>query len=847
MQQSRGCLFLCLLLVMFLRMSMWAQLQSDVPRLVEFSGVLLDGNNKPITSVTGVTFSLYKDQQGGAALWMETQNIHPDKTGNYTAMLGSTSTEGLPSSLFVTGEARWLGVQVQGQAEQPRVMLLAVPYALKAGDAQTIGGLPASAFVLAAPNSGNGAWNTGGASSGTADIVPPPGTITGSGTVNFLPNWTGTSTIGNSILFQSGTGATAKVGFNTTTPASTLDVKGTGTIRGLFSLPAIATATATKGFTSQPMQLGASSFNSGTSAAVAQTFQWQAEPTSNNTTNPSGTLNLLFAQGTAKPAETGLRIANNGLITFASGQTFPGTGNGTITGVTAGTDLTGGGTTGNVNLSVDTTKVPQLATANTFTANQTVNGTLTATSLSGNGAAITNVNANQLGGLSSSSFAKLASANTFTAAQTINGAVTITASSGTNALTANATGNLNAIGASTSSQSGGAIVGTVTSSTGTSIGVSGSTASNSGVGVYGLNSGAGIGVEGVSGVNSQYQYLLAGVWGDSSSSVGVVGSSDNFNGVQGTSTNGSGVSAYSYSSIAIWGLSASNAPAIEGYTDGPTGIGTYGVSYQPSNMGFGFGSSGAWGDSGGSGSFGVLGTVDDGNALFGKNNTVNHETLYVENDASNNGNSLALVARFAGPGAATYCYISRDGSDISIGDLVCTGSKSAAVPVDGNRMVRLYAVEAADNWFEDAGAGQLVSGAAVVHFDSTFSQTISSHTDYRVFLTPEGDCEGLYVSNKTANGFEVHELRGGHSQVAFDYRVMAKRKGYEDVRMQDVTAAFANMKEESEAVAARVEERKADLKMHPPRRPEIPTPRKSGFEANRPLSSVAKPRAELVN
>jgi hypothetical protein len=43
------------------------------------------------------------------------------------------------------------GVQVQGQAEQPRVLLVSAPYALKAGDAGTIGGLPPSAFVLAMP------------------------------------------------------------------------------------------------------------------------------------------------------------------------------------------------------------------------------------------------------------------------------------------------------------------------------------------------------------------------------------------------------------------------------------------------------------------------------------------------------------------------------------------------------------------------------------------------------------------------------------------------------------------------------------------------------------------------
>jgi hypothetical protein len=98
---------------------------------------------------------------------------------------------------------------------------------------------------------------------------------------------------------------------------------------------------------------------------VAQTFQLQAEPAGNNTAAPSGNLSLLFGSGTAAPTETGLKINNKGVLTFAAGQTFPGTGKGTITGVTAGTALTGGGTTGTVTLNVDTTKVVTAVTAGT--------------------------------------------------------------------------------------------------------------------------------------------------------------------------------------------------------------------------------------------------------------------------------------------------------------------------------------------------------------------------------------------------------------------------------------------------------------------------------------------------
>src|SRR5579872_1703495 len=329
------------------------QTNSVVPTRVNFSGTLIDADSKPLTNTVGVTFHLYKEGQGGSPLWMETQNVTPDKNGRYSVVLGSTTSQGLATTLFASGEARWLGVQAQGQAEQPRVLLLSVPYALKAGDAQTIGGLSPSAFVLA--TSSNSDSSATSPSSFVSNTNPP--SLGGSGTTNYLPIWTNSTTLGSSVLFQSGTGSKAKVGIGTTKPASTLDVKGSGTIRGLLSLPAIGTATAGSGFNSQPIDLASSVFNSGTSTAVTQTFQWQAEPVGNNTSNASSSLNLLFAQGTSKPSETGLNIASNGQITFAKGQTFPGTGTGTVTSVGFGapsSDFTVSGspvtTTGTLNL-----------------------------------------------------------------------------------------------------------------------------------------------------------------------------------------------------------------------------------------------------------------------------------------------------------------------------------------------------------------------------------------------------------------------------------------------------------------------------------------------------------------
>ena len=134
----------------------WGQQSSSstsiVPTVIHFSGNLSDLATKPATNIVGVTFSLYSDQQGGSPLWLETQNVRVDANGHYVVTLGSTTSQGLPSNIFASGEARWLGVQAQGQSEQPRVLLVSVPYALKAGDAETVGGLPPSAFMLATPN-----------------------------------------------------------------------------------------------------------------------------------------------------------------------------------------------------------------------------------------------------------------------------------------------------------------------------------------------------------------------------------------------------------------------------------------------------------------------------------------------------------------------------------------------------------------------------------------------------------------------------------------------------------------------------------------------------------------------
>ena len=91
------------------------------------------------------------------ALWQEIQTVAVDTAGRYTVLLGASQPDGLPLEVFASGEARWMSLDFArpAEVERPRVRIASVPYALKAQDAETLGGRPASAYLLA-PTKGDG-------------------------------------------------------------------------------------------------------------------------------------------------------------------------------------------------------------------------------------------------------------------------------------------------------------------------------------------------------------------------------------------------------------------------------------------------------------------------------------------------------------------------------------------------------------------------------------------------------------------------------------------------------------------------------------------------------------------
>jgi hypothetical protein len=945
---------------------------TSIPNLIRYTGTAPRSDDKAGPVEVSITFLIFKDQQGGDPLWTETQTAAVNAAGHYAVDLGATSANGLPADLFASGEARWLEVQVAGGVPERRTLLASVPYAMKAADAATLGGLPASAFLLAATKSPE--TQSAASPETSANVVTTPG-----GTAGYLPAFSGGTTVDDSILFESGT----KLGIGTNIPAATLDVNGSLAARGALTLESNGTATAAGGRNSQPLDFMANAYNAATKTAAAPLFALQAEALGNNTTSPAGTLNLLYGNGTT-PVETGLSISSKGVVKFASGQTFPGSG--TITGVTTTSPLAGSGTTGSVALSLNlpaleaslNAKYPQLAVASKFTApvtfgvpvtfastqtfpgipgGGTITGVTTTSPLSGSGtkgSVALSLNLPALETTLNTKYAQLGAANiftqpiTFATGQTFPGAGTITAVTAGAGLTGGGTtgaiklaldpkvvptltgspvfngssgdgmvgdtagntvgtaGVLGVAGSGNSSGFGGiagvwgnasahvGALGTsdqyagvqgisskgpgVQGSSTSNIGVEGSSneyigvqgTSNQYVGVYG-QSGAFSGVEGISTSGSGISGIsasgpgasgsstasagmigytagstlntggvigiagprtnfsgISGIWGDAANHVGVQGTSNIYTGVQGSSVSGPGVQGNSTSGNGIHGLSA-NTSGIFAETTSTSGgdaalyayshnnaLGVFGFSPKFGIEGESGGNSGVgaqssvfvngpaavWGDTNGAG-YAVVGTTDSGVAGEFINNSSSQEAMYVGNFY--NGNST--VATLTGEkGGCTF---------FGNGDVLCEGTiSSAVISAGGGRALKTYSVQAAENWYEDAGSAQLVNGVAHVQLEPAFGQTVNTGIEYHVFLTPGGDSEGLYVSNKTEQGFEVHEQHGGHSNIAFDYRIMAKRAGHENERLEDVTE---RMKKQAEMRARMLRADKA-----PPATPQAP-------------------------
>ena len=190
-----------------------------VPREMWISNVFRPANGLPPDPVESVTLAIYAEENGGAPLWQETQNVTLGPGGRYTVLLGASSPEGLPLELFTAAEKRWLGILFNhpGESEQPRMRLASVPYALSAANAETLGGRPASAYVLAEPNASQPV--TSPRSKASTNATPGASApVAGQGWIPVAVDNAGG--LGDSTMFQSG----GYIGVGTTAPVDTMHV-----------------------------------------------------------------------------------------------------------------------------------------------------------------------------------------------------------------------------------------------------------------------------------------------------------------------------------------------------------------------------------------------------------------------------------------------------------------------------------------------------------------------------------------------------------------------------------------------------------------------------------------------
>jgi hypothetical protein len=337
-------------------------------------------------------------------------------------------------------------------------------------------------------------------------------------------------------------------------------------------------------------------------------------------------------------------------------------------------------------------------------------------------------------------------------------------------------------------------------------GVAGSSTSGSGIGVFGLG--------------------FQGVWGYSESST------SNSVGTIGTSLMGTGVQGFG----AIYGVygqsSGGGYAAVYGQTSNPSGYGVEGEGEaggagvvglgQQEGLGGIFLSSKVASSTGTAleaetplGSPLALLGVGSGEAgiFYGTSGSSAHPTIVSQLNAAgtdyfaaiNNHGTMPEESYIIQAASANYSGFALPtiASDVQMsGDLYvqgrvyqeCSSGSGAAFPVTApaahcqtdsdlvdavhtrsltTPTVTTYSARQSLPTMEDFGEGQLVNGQASVPLERTFASTIDPSRSYLVFITPLGDCHGLYVAARSPSGFVVRELMSGKANVAFQYRIVA--------------------------------------------------------------------------
>jgi hypothetical protein len=341
------------------------------------------------------------------------------------------------------------------------------------------------------------------------------------------------------------------------------------------------------------------------------------------------------------------------------------------------------------------------------------------------------------------------------------------------------------------------------------------TFSNSGVGpgVEGISA-KGKGVAGFTAFNStSATNAQAGVFGVDHSSTGtfdsgVFGASNNGIGVQGTSVSGTAVVAQSQNGVGLLAISTNSTGILDAGAFNGVDAATNNQSLTTHRF-----FSGVFGHDnstdGGHVNQGVAGTSTNGVGVFAS--STNWIGAHVQGGFFNsntampalsvNGNGSGFLIEGCGVTQVNPCgvvfgqplpvfQLDESGNIGIAGQIFTSGTcKTGCISTrkSGEKRVRFFTPRESLPTVEDFGKARLVSGQAYVRLDPTFANTIDESADYLVFITPEGDNNGLYIASKSPAGFAVRESHGGRSTLSFDYRVVAKPYGEHAARLQMVT------------------------------------------------------------
>lgn len=109
--------------------------------------------------------------------------------------------------------------------------------------------------------------------------------------------------------------------------------------------------------------------------------------------------------------------------------------------------------------------------------------------------------------------------------------------------------------------------------------------------------------------------------------------------------------------------------------------------------------------------------------------------------------------------------------------IVGNGTVSTLIPDEDNEPRVMFCPEAPEVLFEDYGIGKLENGTAYIELDKIVSKSLKVDQKHplKVFIQLEGECNGVYVTEKSEKGFKVKELNNGTSSVNFSWHIIGNR------------------------------------------------------------------------